>query len=54
MEASNSVSPDCTRAIAEESGLLGQLLSVTNLLVSQNQSVAGESHRERQEHEAAL
>ena len=54
MEASRSVSPNSTRAIAEESGLLGQLLSITNLLVSQNQSVAGERHREHQEHEAAL
>ena len=54
MEASRSVSPNSSRAVADEAGLLDQLLSVANRLVSKNQSVAGECHRELREHEAAL
>ena len=54
MEASRSVGPSSARVVAEEAGLLSQLLSVANRLVSQNQSVAGECHREFQEREAAL
>ena len=54
MEASRSVSPSSARAVDEEAGLLSQLLSVANRLVSQHQSKAGECRREFREHEAAL
>lgn len=53
-QASRSVSPDAARAVSEQAGLLNQLLSVANHLVSHHQSLAGECNRGLERHEAEL
>ena len=53
-QASRSVSPNAARAVSEQAGLINQLLSVANHLVSHHQSLAGECNRELERHEAEL
>ena len=54
IQVSRSVSPDCTRAVAEQAGLIDQLLAVTKELASQHHCLAGERHKEVEGQEAAL
>ena len=51
---SRSLSPDSTRALSEQAGLIGQLLSLAKQLASQHQYLTGECHRELEGREAVL
>ena len=53
-QVSRSVSPDSTRALSEQAGLIGQLLSLSKQLASQHQSLANECQRELEGREVVL